>query len=47
MSALVERLAAPTPALPLDAFRALVGLVTLGYCARLIHDIPCTGCLTG
>jgi hypothetical protein len=28
------------PALPLDVFRVLVGLLTLAYCLRLIADIP-------
>ncbi len=36
----MRRLAAPTRALPLDAFRALVGLLALGYCVRQLVDVP-------
>jgi hypothetical protein len=38
--ALVDRLTAPTRALPLDVFRALVGVLSLGYCARQIAQVP-------
>lgn len=38
--ALRERLCAPVPALAVDLFRVLVGLVSLGYCARLLIDVP-------
>lgn len=37
---LLAAFAAPVLALPLDLFRALVGLVSLAYCARLLHDVP-------
>lgn len=40
IAALRQRLAAPTGALPLDLFRALVGLVACGYCLRLLVGVP-------